>query len=45
MQLREKERLFKEAEARAAEMREAFLKDKGSWEKTLAKEREKRTAK
>ncbi len=45
MQLREKERLFKEAEARAAEMREAFLKDKESWEKTLAKEREKRTAK
>ena len=45
MQLREKERLFKEAEARAAEMREAFLKDKESWEKTLAKEREKRAAK
>lgn len=45
MQLRETERLIKEAEARVAEMKEGFLKDKEAWEKTLAKEREKRAGK
>lgn len=38
-------RQLKEAEARVAELKEQYLKEKESWEKTLTKEREKRAVK
>ena len=45
MKVVEMGRLLKDAEKRIEEMKEQYLKEKESWEKTLTKEREKRAAK
>ena len=45
MELRESERLIRDAEARIEEMKETYLENKEAWDKSLARESEKRAKK